>query len=288
MQQEQPGDAPYTMGYYGMDEDALATLDLVLQEGRNFSNIRSSNENAILLNETAARLLGGISPLGKILTISSENRSYQAEVIGVVKDFHYRSLHEPVGPLSIGYLDNPIQGIDDILVKINSPKFAKTVAYIESVHNRFDQNQQMDFIFMDDMVEAHYRSDQIFHSVAGIGAALAILIACMGLFGLVSFAVAQRTKEIGIRKILGASAAQIISLLSSDFLKLVLVANVIAWPVAWYAMARWLQNFAYRIDISWWVFALAGGLALVIALLTVSTQAIRAVVANPVESLRYE
>lgn len=290
VQEGQPGDAPYTFGYYGMDEDALATLNLKLQEGRNFSDIGigSSNENAVLLNETAARLLGDATPLGKMLTISSERRSYQAEVIGVVKDFHYRSLHEAVGPLIMGYRGNPIQGIDDILVKINSTKFTNTLAYIESVHNRFDQNQQMDFIFLDDMVETHYRSDRIFQSVAGIGAALAILIACMGLFGLASFAVAQRTKEIGIRKVLGASAAQIIFLLSNDFLKLILVANVIAWPVAWYAMARWLQNFAYRIEISWWVFALAGGLALVIALLTVSTQAIRAALANPVESLQYE
>ena len=288
VQEGQPGDAPYTMGYYGIDEDALPTLDLKLHEGSNFSDIRSSNENAVLVNETAARLLGDSSSLGKILTISSESRSYQAEVIGVVKDFHYRSLYEAVGPLIMGYRDNPIQGIDDILVKINSSEFTHTMAYIERVHNRFDQNQQMDFMFLDEMVETHYRSDRVFHTVAGIGATLSILIACMGLFGLASFAMAQRTKEIGIRKILGASAAQIIAMLSSDFLKLVLVANLIAWPVTWVAMNRWLQNFAYRIDISWWVFALAGGLALGIALLTVSTQAVKATLANPVEALRYE
>jgi putative ABC transport system permease protein len=252
VQEGQPGDAPYTLGYYGMDEDALATL------------------------------------LGKMLTISSERRSYQAEVIGVVKDFHYRSLHEAVGPLIIGYRDNPIQGIDDILVKMNSPKFTNTLAYIESIHNRFDQNQQMDFIFLDDMIETHYRSDRVFHSVAGIGAALSILIACMGLFGLASFAVVQRTKEIGIRKVLGATVASIINLLSKEFVKLVLVANLIAWPVAWFAMNKWLQNFAYRVEIGWWVLGLAGGLAFFIALLTVSTQAIKAALANPIEALRYE
>ena len=162
------------------------------------------------------------------------------------------------------------------------------MAYIESVHNRFDQNQQMDFMFLDDMVETHYRSDRVFHSIAGIGAALSILIACMGLFGLTSFAVAQRTKEIGIRKILGASVSQIISLLSSDFLKLVLVANLIAWPVTWVVMNEWLQNFAYRIEISLLIFILAGGLALVIVLLTVSAQAINAARKNPVEALHYE
>ncbi len=290
VQEGQPGDAPYTIGYYGMDEDALATLNLKLQEGRNFSDIGigSSNENAVLLNETAARLLGDASPLGKMLTISSERRSYQAEVIGVVKDFHYRSLHEAVGPLIMGYRGNPIQGIDDILVKMNSPKFTNTLAYIESIHNRFDQNQQMDFIFLDDMVETHYRSDRVFHSVAGIGAALSILIACMGLFGLASFAVVQRTKEIGIRKVLGATVASIINLLSKEFVKLVLVANLIAWPVAWFAMNKWLQNFAYRVEIRWWVLGLAGGLAFFIALLTVSTHAIKAALANPIEALRYE
>jgi putative ABC transport system permease protein len=117
---------------------------------------------------------------------------------------------------------------------------------------------------------------------------MAIIIACLGLFGLISFAAEQRTKEIGIRKVLGASVANLVSLLSRDFLKLVAMANVIAWPVAWFAMNKWLENFAYRIDINWWVFALAGGLALVIALATVSTQAIKAALANPVESLRYE
>ena len=267
---------------------SLTTLDLKLHEGRNFSDITSSSENGVLLNKTAARLLGNASPLGKVVTISSERRSYQAEVIGVVQDFHFRSLHEVVGPLIIGYRNNPIQGIDDILVKMHSSELTNTLAYVESVHNRFDQNQQMNFMFLDDMVDTQYRSDRVFQSVAGIGAALSILIACMGLFGLASFAVVQRTKEIGIRKIVGASVAQIIFLLSSDFLKLVVLANLIAWPMTWYAMNKWLQNFAYRIEISWWVFVLSGGLALVIALLTVSTQAIRAALANPVESLRYE
>ncbi|MCG8605615.1 cell division protein FtsX, partial [bacterium] len=284
VQEGQPGDVAYTMGYYGMDEDAVATLNLQLQEGRNFSNFRS-DENAVLLNETAARLLGGASPLAKMLTISSERRSYQAEVIGVVKDFHYRSLHEAVGPLIIGYRDNPIQGIDDVLVKISGPEFSNTLAYVESVHNRFDRNRQMDFMFLDDMVEAHYRSDRVFQSVAGIGAALSILIACMGLLGLASFAVAQRTKEIGIRKVLGATLTNVIELLAKDFAKLVLLANLIAWPVAWLAMNKWLQNFAYRIDISWWVFVFAGGLALLVALVTISTQAVRAGLANPVKSL---
>ena len=134
---------------------------------------------------------------------------------------------------------------------MNGPKFTNTLAYIESIHNRFDQNQQMDFIFLDDMVETHYRSDRVFHSVAGIGAALSILIACMGLFGLASFAVVQRTKEIGIRKVHGATVASIINLLSKEFVKLVLVANLIAWPVAWFAMNKWLQNFAYRVEIGW-------------------------------------
>jgi putative ABC transport system permease protein len=175
-----------------------------------------------------------------------------------------------------------------ISVRVGSTDLPRTLEFLEKTWRKFTPEGAFEYFFIDDSFAQLHRNDQRIGELTGYFAAISVLIACLGLFGLAAFTTQQRTKEIGIRKVLGASVAGIVRLLSKEFVILVLAANAMAWPAAYYTMNRWLQNFAYRIDLSWWVFALASGLALLIALLTVSTQAIKAALANPVEALRYE
>nr|NIR50974.1 hypothetical protein [candidate division KSB1 bacterium]NIV70295.1 hypothetical protein [Phycisphaerae bacterium]NIR71809.1 hypothetical protein [candidate division KSB1 bacterium]NIT73196.1 hypothetical protein [candidate division KSB1 bacterium]NIU93056.1 hypothetical protein [candidate division KSB1 bacterium] len=175
-----------------------------------------------------------------------------------------------------------------LAIKLKGERPQEVMQYAESLWNRFGVSEPMHTSFLDENFEKLLQKERILSKAVLIFTILAVLISCLGLYGLSAYMTEQRTKEVSIRKVLGATVSGVVTLLSRDFLKLVLLANLTAWPVAWYAANRWLQNFAYRIDISWWVFALAGTLALLIALLTVSTQAIKAALANPVESLRYE
>ncbi|MGH7452210.1 MAG: ABC transporter permease, partial [bacterium] len=205
--------------------------------------------------------------------------------IGIVQDFHFASLHEKIEPAVFHIWP---QRYSCFAVKMRVADISEATAFLRSTWSRIIPHQPFEFFFLDEEFNRQYEKDERVGRIFGYAATLAIFIACLGLFGLAAFSAEQRTKEIGVRKVMGASVAGIVGLLSKDFIKLVLIANVVAWPVAYYAMNRWLQNFAYRLDLGWWVFALAGGLALVIALLTVSTQAIKAALANPVEALRYE
>jgi len=206
-------------------------------------------------------------------------------VIGVVKDFHYRSLQENIKPLSM-----VIQPEAEDLVNVNAAAadMPKTLAAIESKWKQMIPARPFSYTFLDDTFNKQYRNEDRFEKLFFNFAILAIFISCLGLLGLASYSTLQRTKEIGIRKVLGASVSGITSLLSKDFIKLVLIALIIASPIAWFGMHKWLQGFAYRIEIGIWVFILAGVLAILIALLTVSFQAIKAAVANPVKSLRNE
>ena len=221
------------------------------------------------------------SPVGKRLAFHSTD----LHIIGVIKDFHFKPIRTKIEPLIL--IMEPDR-FDVMVMRTRPENILATVEYIETVYKTFNAETPFSLSFLDERYDALYRSEQGAEKVSRYFAVIGILISCLGLYGLVSYTAEQRTKEIGIRKVLGATVANVMTLLSQDFLKLVLVANLLAWPVAWFAMNNWLQDFAYRIDISWWVFAMAGGLALVIALLTVSTQAIRAALANPVEALRYE
>jgi putative ABC transport system permease protein len=188
----------------------------------------------------------------------------------------------------LAYQKNPIHNIDYFTARVSSANVSETVKQMEAVLHNIDQDHLFEYHFLDSQWDLFYREDKIRETIFLMGAALAIIIGCLGLFGLATFAAEQRTKEIGIRKVLGASIQSVVFMLSKDFLKLVFIAALIAFPVAWYAMHQWLQDFAYRIDLSWGIFALAGGLGVFIALFTVSFQAIRAAVANPVKSLRSE
>lgn len=277
--------AQIPMQIVGVDYDFFKTLDVKLIGGRTFQKeMRTDSASAFVINETAAKALGWDVPLGERLELVMDNGKKGA-IVGVVQDFHFASLHEKIEPMVFHIWP---QRYSCFAVKMRAADISESLAFLRSTWSRMLPQQPFEFFFLDEEFDRQYAKDERVGKIFGYAATLAIFVAGLGLLGLTAFSAEQRTKEIGIRKVLGASVSGVVMLLSKDFVKLVLIANVIAWPLAWYAMNKWLQDFAYRIELGWWVFALAGGLALVIALLTVSTQAIKAALANPVEALRYE
>lgn len=259
------------------DYDMIPTLGFRIIQGRNFSRDLASDSSAVILNQSAVQALGLQQPIGAIL-------NGNLHVIGVVADFNFESLRKRIEPVA---LTLKLDG-DRLAIKLKGDGAREIVQHAESLWNRFGMSEPMHAFFLDENFENLLQKERILSQAVVIFTILAVLISCLGLYGLSAYMTEQRTKEVSIRKVLGAKVTGVIALLSQDFLKLVLLANLIAWPVAWYAVNRWLENFAYRIDIGWWVFALAGGLALFIALATVSIQALKAALANPVDSLRYE
>jgi putative ABC transport system permease protein len=278
----------FTVRHTGIDYDYLDVYGIKLLAGRNFTpadhNADWDKLHNTLINRSAAKLLGFSSPeaaIGKAI-ISGKKRW---DVIGVVEDYHQKSLRYPLEPIRF----MPAYNTDsEISVKITATDVSKTIAAIKQKYEAFFPGNSFDYTFLDERFKRQYENEQLFSKAFVIFAALAIFVACLGLFGLAMFATFKRTKEIGVRKILGASVPDILVLVSKEFLGLVLIASIIAFPVAWYAMTSWLENFAYRITINWWVFAAAGFAALLIAMITVSLQAVKAAVANPVKSLRTE
>jgi ABC-type antimicrobial peptide transport system permease subunit len=264
----------------GADVDYARTYELEIKEGRFFSSEFSTDNIAIVINEEAAKILGFNNPVGETITTSSGSK---LNIIGVVKDFHIQSLHYKIGPLimQIGVSNN-------FYVKMKPDKIISTVEFIKKTYKSFDPGLPIDFHFLDDDYDNLYRTEKRMGKIFGYFSFLAIIISCLGLIGLSLFMTERRTKEIGIRKINGAKSVEIFSLLSREYIICVCISIIIACPIAWYAMNKWLQNFAYRIDITCLVFALAGIFALLIALLTVSFQSYKAASKNPVEALRYE
>jgi len=270
-----------TIATLRVDHDFLETLGIELVDGRNFSkDFPSDLSDAVIVNQTLVNELGWDSLIGRKISPLGKT------VIGVVKDFHFQSLHCKIIPVAIQLV--PETEIGCIYVKVEPENINHVLAFLEKEWKKIIPNLPFDYFLLNKDMDGRYRSEGRWGKIMGNTSAFAITIACMGLFSLAALASASRTKEIGIRKVLGASVRTILILLSKEFTRLVLISNIIAWPIAYYMMKKWLQNFAYRVDIGWWVFALAGGLALLIALLTVSTQAIKAALANPVEALRYE
>jgi putative ABC transport system permease protein len=268
-----------------IDYDYLNTMGMKMARGRNFSRDFGSDSSAVIINETTASFLGYSDPVGqKIYTINGENKTESYNIIGVVRNFNFETLHQNIGPLS--FFLGKKGSIASF--KVKTAKIKDLVAQVESLWKSLAPGMPFSYRFMDDSFNEMYRSEQRVGQIALTFAVLAILIACLGLFGLATFIAEQRTKEIGIRKVLGASVRGIVQLLSRDFMKLVAIAFVIAAPISWWAMHSWLSDFAYRIRIEWWIFALAAILALLIALITVSFQAIKAAITNPVKSLRTE
>jgi len=276
-----------SMQNWGVDENYLGTLDLKLIAGRNFTSDMKTDSNAIIINEAAAKFLATKDILNKKLYRFEDlttKRLGEYHIIGVIKNFNFSSLREVVTPLSLGLK----RSTGNISVRISSDNVPGLIDQIKAKWKSIAPAEPFDYTFMDEQFNNQYtaevRTGQLFIGFA----VLAILIACLGLFGLVTYAAEQRTKEIGIRKVVGANVIHIVSMIAKDFLKLILIASLIAFPVAWWAMHKWLQDFAYRSNLSWWIFALAGGIALLIALLTISYQSIKAATANPVKSLRTE
>jgi putative ABC transport system permease protein len=268
-----------------LDENYIPTLGMELALGRNFSKDFPTDSSAIILNETAVKLLGFKEPLKEVLYRPGNNDKPQAfHIVGVVKDFNFSSLHDKVGPLIAEYAENT----GSISLRVNMANISSIISQIESKWKTMAPAQPFNYSFMDADFNNIYKSDQKTGKLFITFAVFAIFIACLGLLGLVTYAAEQRTKEIGIRKVLGAGIASIVSMLSKDFARLVLIAAFIAFPIAWWSMNKWLQSFAYRISIGLWVFVGAGMVALLIALITVSFQAIKAAFANPVKSLRTE
>ncbi len=274
---------PIPIYYNTADYDYVDLFGMELVQGRNFSrDFPSDQTGAFLVNETAVRVAEWESPLEREFT---HWNGQTGKIVGVLKDFHLHSLHRPIAPLCI-YL-NP-QAFTNIAIKIRSTDIPETLAYVEGVMKKFSPGTPFSYAFFDEVFARAYLTDQRMGRVFGAFALLGIVIACLGLFGLATFAAEQRTKEIGIRKVVGASGPRIFLLLSKEFLQWVLLANLIAWPAAYFAMQRWLQNFAYRAPVGIAVFLISGGAALLIAYLTVSYRSIKSARANPVESLRYE
>ena len=278
----------FTVRNNGISSDYIDLYQMKLLAGRNFTATDYDPDwnklHNTIITESVVKLLGFKSAndaIGK--TILQGDKKW--DVIGVVADYHQKSLRYPVEPTML----RPVYGTyNPVSVKVNPQNLSATIAAIKKKYDEFFTGNLFDYYFLDEKFNEQYKNDQLFGKVFSIFSGFAIFIACLGLLGLSLFSTMQRTKEIGVRKVLGASVINIVILLSKDFIKLVIDAFVIASPLAWWIMHNWLQDFAYRINISWWIFLGAGVLAIVIALATISFQAIKAAIANPVKSLRTE
>ena len=281
--------------FNAVDPYFIKTMGLQMKLGRAFEENNTADiSSSAIVNEAFVKEFGLKDPVGKKLP-----GPFDQQIIGVVKDFNYMSLHTPVQPLmitiktdsivkrtsDISFIDPPQPRIS---VRLKSGNITENIEMLKQVWKAVAPGQDFEFKFLDDSIAALYKSEQRTSVIVKIASGLSIFIACMGLFGLATLTVARRTKEIGIRKVLGANVVSIVGLLSKDFARLIVIAAIIAFPLAWWFMHDWLKDFAYHTAISWWIFIIAGIMALVIALLTVSFQAIKAAIANPVKSLRTE
>jgi putative ABC transport system permease protein len=270
-----------------VDEHYVPTLNIKMIEGRNFSSQFPTDSSAILINEAAAKFIGTKELMNKKLYNFKDVNTKQLNeyhIIGVFRNFNFSSLREVITPLALFLSkDN-----GNISVRIAGNELSNTLDQIKRKWKAAAPAQPFDYTFMDEDFNKLYTSENRMGQLFIAFAILAIIIACLGLFGLVTYAAEQRVREIGIRKVLGANLIDIVGMISKDFVKLVGIASLIGFPLAWWATTRWLQDYAYRINIGWWVFVITGLTALFIAFATVSFQALKAALANPVESLRTE
>src|SRR6266542_2980937 len=272
-----------------IDTRYLQTLNIQPIAGHLFSADFPTDTNRVILNESAIKELGFSSAqqtIGKKVYFDYRDSTYGFEIAAVVKDFHFEDLHVSISPY--GFQLNNMPDYNYMIVHAKPGNINTLLQIIQNTWRNLNPTEPFEYSFLDEYFQKNYEAENHLAAIVGYFTAIAILISCLGLFGLATFSAEQRTKEIGVRKVLGASVTSIVALLSKDFLKLVAVAILIASPIAWWAMHRWLQNFAYRVNISWLVFAITTLAALLIALFTISFQAIRAAIANPVKSLRTE
>ncbi|MDN5286200.1 MAG: FtsX-like permease family protein [Mucilaginibacter sp.] len=279
-------DEQSTTQFWKVDEDYLNTMDMKLKEGRSFSAQLKTDSTAIVINETAAKMLGYTNdPINKPLYSGTGNDAKKYTIIGVVKDFNFSSLRDNITPLVMVIGDSWVARLS---VRVNTHDLRTTLAQIEDKWKTVAPNEHIEYSFMDEDFNALYRTEQRMGNLFIAFTTLAIIIACLGLFSLAAYAAEQRNKEIGIRKVLGAGVSTLVAMLSKDFIKLVFISIIIATPLAWLVMNKWLQGYAYRQNIQWWVFVVTALATVVIAFVTICFQSVKAAMANPVESLKNE
>lgn len=277
------GELKSRMSVYHIDEAYISTMGMELIAGRNFSKDFGSDSTTAIINESAVKSLGlGMDPVGKSFVISIGDRKPRT-VIGVVKDFHFQSLHQAIQPL---IMLNQVYG--GLIVKARTSDMAELIQNLEEKWNTYGSGEPFQYTLLDEAYRQTYLTEQKMGTLLSIFALLTIFVACLGLFGLVTFTVEQKFKEIGIRKVLGSNVTQIVRMLTADFLKLIVFSLFIAFPLGYYFMSNWLEDFAYRIDIEWWLFILTGCVTICIAFLTISFRSVRAANTNPIKSLRTE
>lgn len=284
------GETGFSVNYGLVDYDFLDLFDMEIAAGRNFSREFAGDATgggAYILNETAVKRLGWKDPIGKKFQFTWRSIKTMGTVVGVVKDFHNKPLHQPIEPVAFKLAPNH-NWANCMAIKVSPGNIPETIAAIEDTWNKFTNGSPFNYNFMDEAYDKMYKSEIQLSTLFRYFSILAIIISCLGLFGLASLTAEQSTKEIGVRKVFGATVQDIVKRLSWKFTKWVVLANIIAWPAAYFAMQNWLQSFAYRVHMGWWTFISVGMLALVIALLTVSVQSIKAASANPVDALKYE
>jgi ABC-type antimicrobial peptide transport system permease subunit len=283
---EWPGREPNQQYYFeGMNVgyDFVETMGMEMAQGRSFSRNFGSDSTSLLFNETAVRTMGLKNPIGQTVKWFGQ----KMQIVGVVKDFHFESLHQPVAPVYLA-LEGSGNIWDKIVVKIQGTDQKETISRIENLYEKFNPGFPFEFNFLDEAYQKQYDGERRVSILSGYFAGMAIIISCLGLFGLAAFTAQRRQKEIGIRKIIGATTGNIFIMLSKDFIVLVIAAILVAFPLSWWAMNQWLQNFAYRVNVSLLAFVVAGAAILLITLMTISYQVIKAAVASPAGSLRTE
>jgi putative ABC transport system permease protein len=270
-----------------IDYDFFSTLNVEFIQGRDFSKDHADDrKNGAIVNQALVKELGIDSPIGKTIGDPSKGYPSNLNIIGVVNDFNVYSLHREILPAVFSM--QPKNRYQMMMIRISDHNISNTISYLKEVWSEIAPGKLFDFSCVSEDLENHYDNEKRWTGIIQCSSILAIVIACLGIFGLSKLIAFRKVKEIGVRKVLGAKEIQIISLILKEFIFLVVAANIIAWPVAWFAMDKWLQNYAYRTNLSIWIFLLSGLAALAIALITVSYQTIKAARANPVESLRYE
>ena len=276
-------DRTLTLHFFPIGFDFFETMGITMVEGRAFNEEMSSDTiNSFILNEEAVRQMGMENPVGKTITLQGGEPAY---IIGIMKDFNFNTIRNKIAPLML-YIDPNQSRV--CFIRISGNDTQKTLDYIGKTWKSFEPDYNYDYQFLDERLDNLYRAEQRSNTLINYFTIFAIFISCLGIFGLASFMAEQKTKEIGIRKVMGASVSTIVSMFSSEFVKLVIIGNVLAWPLAWYAMNKWLENFAYHTKLSWWMFAIGAILSILVVLITISYQSYKAATRNPSNSLRYE
>ncbi len=281
-----------SMKFYGLDHDAIDVFELEIIAGEGFTGQNSLDSTTILLNESAAKQFGGMRIVGEWIALNEDqgdhNGQLKARVAGIVKDFHFESLHQPIKPTVLGYYKSPFESIDDIIIKIDGSRIQEALSYIEEVHNQYDTNDIMDWEFLDDMAQRAYEDEMVFRNVLSTASTVSLLIAILGMIGMISYSVITRTKEFGIRKVLGASFSQLFMIQGKSFTRFLILASLFATPIAWWISNAWLSTYAFRIQVTPMPFLVT------ILMLTSITGLIIYLIGrgnfrqNPTKSLRYE